>query len=628
MPGFPVYRFDPSLAFPELGSFTQSTDECVDKASALSTTLAYLLSGHKFRGSLADMTIEQIYAEIEQAADGLRMNMDRLMTWAESLLIPPEEPGDISVIPTFIESKNFTLHPYQVKVAAWSAHRMGSIEALGCGVGKSATSTAAAIGAARLGRCSTKRCTIICPLNAMGQWEPYTHDLRKVFKEVIVLSCDSLHKFKSEDPVPGGAIIFDEVHKLKNFTAQRTGHAHMLRLAYEWGVCLTGTLLHTGPEALLSIMNLACPGMARYMDPWSFGKDYDCVIVKKVGPRKKRSLGIPSKRVRDKFSRYLARAVRSRSFDSEDVKAVVQVPDQDRILVDTWEKPEWIRDDEKKIVSDARAKGDPVEMAKFSDADLTIHLTPYLWPPDTEWKTLMAASAVALMNKDRREYDAKVLTKEIDPAVIPTPGMPTFARVLHFVSKMGCENVIIMKMKDEKGEVKTYDFVHPNPEGPERHYGPKLDWIAQWLLEHPGEPVVIGAAAVRTLDLLQEMLKECGIEYQLIRGGVPANDRTKFIADFQAGKFQVMLLQQVAGSESVTLTEAANSILLDHDWNPITYTQFLARTCRIGQDEECDHYDLSFNAIQTEIIKKLVRGEAFDAEARAELEKQIGEFHV
>jgi SNF2 family DNA or RNA helicase len=150
--------------------------------------------------------------------------------------------------------------------------------------------------------------------------------------------------------------------------------------------------------------------------------------------------------------------------------------------------------------------------------------------------------------------------------------------------------------------------------------GPKLLWLEQWLDDNGDEPILVGAVTVPTLDAVVRLLTRKGIDYRLIRGGVPARQREKAKNEFQAGQFRVMLVQQIAGSESITLTRAATSILLDHDLSPITYTQFLGRTARQGQDRECQHYDLAFNLIQQDRILALRRGEDFDAETRRELE--------
>ena len=110
--------------------------------------------------------------------------------------------------------------------------------------------------------------------------------------------------------------------------------------------------------------------------------------------------------------------------------------------------------------------------------------------------------------------------------------------------------------------------------------------------------------------------------YRVIEGGVPAEDRGVFCKEFQAGAFRVMLLQQVAGSESVTLTAAATSALLDHDLKATAYTQYIHRTYRQGQKRESEHYDMVFGDRQAELLAMIQRGRSFDQVTRDKLEQQ------
>jgi hypothetical protein len=82
-----------------------------------------------------------------------------------------------------------------------------------------------------------------------------------------------------------------------------------------------------------------------------------------------------------------------------------------------------------------------------------------------------------------------------------------------------------------------------------------------------------------------------------------------------------MLLQQVAGSESITLTASHISALVDHATSPTIYSQYVGRTRRVGQKEECLHYDLCFGGFQCHIVNRLYDRRAFDKEIRNELEK-------
>jgi hypothetical protein len=81
-----------------------------------------------------------------------------------------------------------------------------------------------------------------------------------------------------------------------------------------------------------------------------------------------------------------------------------------------------------------------------------------------------------------------------------------------------------------------------------------------------------------------------------------------------------MLMQQAAGAESITLTRSSTSILLDHNWSAAVYTQFIHRTYRTGQTEDCEHYDYMFGLMQESVVRRLKRGLRFDQQIRQELE--------
>jgi SNF2 family DNA or RNA helicase len=112
------------------------------------------------------------------------------------------------------------------------------------------------------------------------------------------------------------------------------------------------------------------------------------------------------------------------------------------------------------------------------------------------------------------------------------------------------------------------------------------------------------------------------IAHRVIQGGVSAADRATFVTDFQNGVFPVMVVQQVAGSEAITLTRAATSILVDHDLKATAYTQFIHRTWRQGQAQETTHIDLVFGDVQGQVLSTIHRGRSFDQNTRDQLEAE------
>lgn len=632
----PTYRINLARAFPELPSRVQSTSEVTQPIAGVALVLAYLFSGNQLPGSLSDMTPEEIYDELKSCCDYYNVDIERVGSWANSLLLPPEETLSADLLEQVPKKlKSLTLHSYQVETAAWSAHRLGSVLALGCGVGKTVTACAAAETAVRIGRCSSKRCVVVAPLNAISTWQKYLHELQRVFDDVRLVSCDSLHRMTGIDRTIGGAVIFDELHKLKHQERRRTSSAHIIRHAFDWGIGLTGTMLHTGAEGILSMLDLVCPGMSRFLDKWAFGEAFDCIAVKKVGNRKRHSLVRPSERAKDSFVQYLKRGVRSLSAASPEVAACISIPGQERLLEDSWEKPVWV---------------DQLAAAHKDDGHFQL-----LWSPETDYRIYMGGLAIALQHERRqmvrdeasglfpaiatvgddglRDFlagqdgdEAMIYERQIRKW-IQFCGLPEFSAVISQTLREGRVDRVLaqvgLPMPDGKVRL-TYRFIYaPGSTWNAPMPGPKIDWVERWLQDNPDEPLVVGAAGVQSLAMAERMLQRTGVDYRLIRGGVHTKDRAQFIEGFDAGEFRVMLLQQVAGSESVDLVRAAYTILVDHDYSPISYTQFLARTCRQGQMRECEHIDLSFNTVQTQLIRKLILGEEFDAEARAQIEREV-----
>jgi len=626
---FPAFALDPSKTWKEVPSAPQSTADVSRAVSALTIVLAYMMSGQKFRGSYSDYTLAEMDKELNDFCKWHSLSIDRVISWASSLLIPPTYQTPLgSMVERRMPSLGFALHEYQRNEAEWFASRQGGVAGLSCGTGKSVTAWAAAKAAVRNGRCIDSRCTIIAPVNAMGQWEPYADDLKHDFKEVNILSVDSTHKYKF-DPRMGGALIVDECHKVKNESSTRSFNTFDIRLGYDWCLCLTGTLLHTGPEGVLMIQDLAVPGLSRFTDKWRFGTVFDCIVQKKVGRRTRSSLVTPAGEHFESFVQYLSRGVRSLSFASPTVREAVNLPGQTRTLVDSWPSPDWFITLKQKEREEIRAVVLTETGREPSDFDYTSRERLY-WLPDCDWRWALGATSVAIMH-ERIALAEKGLDEEREPlperlgeddTVI---GLPTFAKVRVESAREGRVDRCIERFKDSTGalSLRWYyapgtDFIKPGP-------GVKIREVMKWVDSHPNEPALIGSVSSLSKRFIIAELEKRGKTLGVIDGTVSAKERSTLTARFQAGEIDYMVVQQVAGSESITLTRAATSFLIDHSWSPIHYTQYLARTCRTSQTRECEHYDLAFGRLQSEIVRTLQRGEAFDTRTRARLEELMQE---
>ena len=593
----PIYVIDPHRVFPEVPSAKQLTSDATRPVASLVIFVAYMLSGVGLTGVYADTPMEQIDAEISAACEKYNVDKAFVFEWAESLLLPvgatftAEEREKF--IPKFIKSKGWSLREYQWLKAAWCAYRKGSIMALGCGLGKSGTSTAAAIGAANAGRCQKTRCHIIAPLNAMPQWDPYIEELRGTFDEVVCFSMDSAHNYVGLQRGLGGAVIFDELHKLKSDDSRRGDACETLRNAYEWSVGLTGTLFHTGAEGVLRVQDLVLPGLSRFLNKWKFGDVFESTYEKKVGKRTRRTIGMPADAQFDRFTEYMSRGVCSLSFESPEVKDAVQMPGRNSITVDSWETPLWARER-------------LVEIAK-QDSRNRLYWAPD-WMTNEQTTQYMGALALAMS-----EFE-------------PERKLPSFPKVMHAACTEGRVNRVITKIYPEGKGDPQFKFEYEPGLVVDVHNvdtlppGPKIAQVEQWLKENPKEPMILSSVGNLGMYMLAQLLVKYDVKFEIIRGDVDKKERKRIVEEFEEGKFRVCLLQQAAGAESITLVRATTSILIDHHWSSSIYTQFMARNYRIGQTEFCEHYDYQFGTMQGQVIRRLRRGELFDARVRSQLE--------
>ncbi|KAF7808400.1 helicase-like transcription factor CHR28 [Senna tora] len=86
------------------------------------------------------------------------------------------------------------------------------------------------------------------------------------------------------------------------------------------------------------------------------------------------------------------------------------------------------------------------------------------------------------------------------------------------------------------------------------------------------------------LDLIEDSLKDSGIQYRRLDGTMTLVARDKSVKDFNTDpEVTVMLMSLKAGNLGLNLVAACHVILLDLWWNPTTEDQAIDRAHRIGQ---------------------------------------------
>lgn len=289
----------------------------------ISAITARIHHNQELRGTVTGLSAKDQTNVVHAEIVALSVPATRALSWAHAIsgnkLIQksgPQYHGSIGGI---------TLDLYQHNAVA-QASCAGVVYSLDCGLGKTATAVATAI-ESTYSTAQTSRCWIFCPLNAIGAWARFEPVLNQHFAEVRVLSMDSAHKYTGCDN-SGGVIIFDEVHLLGEARARRTASCHAIRSKFDYGICLTGTLLHGGVEKALSILDLAVPGGALFASRWSAGEHFHCLVKKKLGQRTVTSLEKPTAANKEAFIKYLSRLTVAMKKDHPEVRAAFQLPEQ------------------------------------------------------------------------------------------------------------------------------------------------------------------------------------------------------------------------------------------------------------------------------------------------------------
>lgn len=98
------------------------------------------------------------------------------------------------------------------------------------------------------------------------------------------------------------------------------------------------------------------------------------------------------------------------------------------------------------------------------------------------------------------------------------------------------------------------------------------------------EPLVVFYVFRSDADEIRALCRETGRGYSEVSG------QEKSLADWQAGKTDVVGVQIKSGAEGINLTRASHAVFYSVDWSPGIYEQALRRLRRPGQESACCHY--------------------------------------
>ncbi|KAL2281018.1 hypothetical protein FJTKL_12130 [Diaporthe vaccinii] len=90
-----------------------------------------------------------------------------------------------------------------------------------------------------------------------------------------------------------------------------------------------------------------------------------------------------------------------------------------------------------------------------------------------------------------------------------------------------------------------------------------------------------------TLDLVGQLLAARGLEFYMIHGSLPLNERRRILDGFRsAGNAHILLMTLGTGAVGLNLAVASRMYLLEPQWNPQLEQQAFGRAQRLGQTEQ------------------------------------------
>ena len=150
------------------------------------------------------------------------------------------------------------------------------------------------------------------------------------------------------------------------------------------------------------------------------------------------------------------------------------------------------------------------------------------------------------------------------------------------------------------------------------------DFVAR--LTRIGEPLVIFSEHQDVIVPLSESLRKQRIRHEVLDGGTSTKKRQKFVDNFQANKFPVLICSS-AGSEGITLHAARNMLVLERGLTSAVEEQREDRIRRIGQKFATTIWIMQvINTIDDRLdqiirTKRLIIREALRSENTAETEE-------
>jgi SNF2 family DNA or RNA helicase len=130
------------------------------------------------------------------------------------------------------------------------------------------------------------------------------------------------------------------------------------------------------------------------------------------------------------------------------------------------------------------------------------------------------------------------------------------------------------------------------------------------------EPLVVMSMFTSYLQMLRPMIESLGKRVEMITGETPNHRRAHYVAEFQAGRIDILLCNIISAGTGLTLDRGEVIVFLDKAWNPSDNEQAEDRITPTTEERNHKQFIVSFvceNSIEERIEKLLENKQSLTA---------------
>src|SRR5687767_4107956 len=414
---------------------------------------------------------------------------------------------------------------------------------------------------------------VVCPLSVVGSWvshyktwaphltvvaldpkkrDEFAYAAKKGKGDVFICHWNSLRLIPDLKKIWWFHVIGDEIHRIKNKSAQQTMALKALHTSHKLG--LSGTPADNAPQDLWSILNWLYPktfsSHKKFVDRHVLWRQHttggDCTAIEESGAT---------------CGKYHPRAYR-------EILGCAEVEELHRAIGSFY-----VRRLKEDVLKDLPEK-------YFTPIPVELH------PQQRRAYDQMAKNMLAWIGEHEDEPVAAPVF--ISALVRLQQFACAYARVEYKLKrKKDCEEDLCVDAGSCQGHLMpVVELTDPSI---------KLDTIMDIIDDNPGKQIGIFAQSRQVIEMLERRLEKANISSAILTGKTKPKDRDSIIEEFQAGKRRIFGGTYGAGGVGITLTAASTCIRIDRPWSPSADNQAVDRFHRIGQKNAVQVIDLVAN---------------------------------